>query len=370
MTASTTRSPWPVAIVTALIASAVVGLIMLAFTWPTVASEPKDIPVDVVADQATFDTFTEQVSTHTQEQGMDSPFAFNRVDSRDDAVTAITHRDSDGVFVLPSGPGEQLEILTAPAANTGIATMITQTGTGIFKGQLGGMLSSGQVTDPQALGAVAQQALQGPTVTPVVPLSADDPQGVGLTLSAIPLTIGGIVGGALISLRVRGIWRRLTAIGIYSIVTATALYLIIHTWFGFLPLGGWAVWLTLALSVGSTVSLIVGLTSLLGAAGIMVGALITLFIGNPISGAGVPLEFLPAPFDKVGEWFVPGATQTLIHDNGYFPDANNTFAWIVLVCWAVLGLALQIIGHYRNGRGLDSAQEGFTHANDELVASR
>lgn len=68
---------------------------------------------------------------------------------------------------------------------------------------------------------------------------------------------------------------------------------------------------------------------------------------NPISGAALPPEFLVGSWGAIGQWFPPGAGQTLIRTLSYFPDASTTFPWIVLVGWTLLGVVLLGIGGLR-----------------------
>lgn len=73
-----------------------------------------------------------------------------------------------------------------------------------------------------------------------------------------------------------------------------------------------------------------------------------LFIANPISAAAQPVEFLTAPWGAIGQWFPPGAAATLLRELSYFPRADTLFPWLVLAGWAVLGLLLSTLGHYRD----------------------
>ncbi|MFS0792493.1 hypothetical protein [Microbacterium sp. 1P10AE] len=45
---------------------------------------------------------------------------------------------------------------------------------------------------------------------------------------------------------------------------------------------------------------------------------------------------------------MPGASATLIRDLSYFPAADTTQPWLVLTAWAVVGLVLSAIGHWRS----------------------
>ncbi|WPF65855.1 MULTISPECIES: ABC transporter permease [unclassified Corynebacterium] len=326
------KTPWSKALLIGLAATAVVTLALLAFSWPSYTATPKNLPVSVVASESAYTAMTQTLAQQ------DSPFDLSRAESREEATRKIEQRESYGAFILPSAPGEQMEVLTSPAANNSIATMLGTAGTTMHKQQVAAALESGQAADPQASAALTQQALKGPTITPVSPLSEDDPQGSGLAVAAFPLILGGIIGGVLISLTVRGAAQRFTAILAYSTIAASALLFVLHTWFGFLPTASLPLWGALALGLGATASLVTGLHSLLGTPGIGLGAIITVFIANPISGATLPLEFLPWHFEALGRVFVPGATQELLRNLSYFPEASNTQPWLVLSAWAVFGL--------------------------------
>ncbi|UEJ82027.1 ABC transporter permease [Brachybacterium halotolerans subsp. kimchii] len=371
-------TPWGRAVGLGLIASALITVVLLAFLWPTYESKAKDVTVDVVASQSDFEDFTQAVGDAAEKNGQDLPFELTRVDDRSDAVAHIKERDAYGAFVLPASKDDKLEVLTASAANTSVSSMLGQTGRSIVAAQTQGGLDQAkekmseaasqqpgdqqaqQAADPSALqeqmqkqvGSIidaAQAGLQGPTITDLVPLSDDDPQGAGLAVASLPLTIGGIVGGSLMSFGLKGSWRRLLGVVVYAVVGGLAMVLILDAWFGFAPAPAVELWAAVTLSLAGTVGLIVGLNSLIGGAGIGVGALITMLIGNPISGAQSPKEFLPGPFGEIGQFFVPGATGTLVRDLSYFPDASLVQPWLVLGGWVVVGLLLIILGHHRTG---------------------
>ena len=171
---------------------------------------------------------------------------------------------------------------------------------------------------------VVDAALAGPKVIDVVPLSEDDPHGAGLAGAALPLTMGGILGGMLLSNMVRGTGRRLLGVVVYAVVGGLVMVLVLDTWFGFAPAPTFELWGAITLSLAATVALIVGLHGALGGPGLGIGALITMFIGNPIAAVQSPREFLPGPFGEIGQLFVPGATGTLVRDLSYFPDADMT----------------------------------------------
>lgn len=135
MTSPEPHTPWPKAVAMGVIGAVIVSLVVLAFLWPSMTSKPKDLPVDVVASEQVFEQFTSQAGHAAEAQGQDLPFEFNRVGTRDEAVDAIEARDVYGAFVLPSAPGGKMEVLTAKAANTQVATMLSSTADGMVAAQ-------------------------------------------------------------------------------------------------------------------------------------------------------------------------------------------------------------------------------------------
>lgn len=300
-------SSWSRSGAAALAAAAVLAVIVLAFLWPSVTSTPHAIPVAVVGDSSALPP------------ELSARFDFDTVAGRDSAIDAIESREAYGAIVLGAEP----EVLAASADGPAVRQM---------------------------LDAVAVQ-LKAPVVD-IVPLSVADSGGTALSAMAFPLVIGGIVGGAVISMLVRGTARRLVATIAYGLAAGVVVVLITHTWFGIVE--GSAVALTPA--VGATVlsisALIVGLTSVIGPAGIAAGAVLMMFIGNQISGSTVPWQFLPEPWGAVGQYFPPGAGATLVRNLSYFPEASNVQPWSVLIAWSAAGVALMAVGHRKRAAAL------------------
>lgn len=343
MSSSTPRQPhtaWGRAIGIAIAGAVVVVAILIAFVWPIITSSVKDIPIAVAGTSG-------QVATVTTALDKNAPgvFAFTTVADQAAAVDLIKTRDVYGAIVV----GEKPEVLTASANGAAISQLL---------GQLAVKL---QAQANQQAAAAVQQAIaagQAPpgtvppaitvSITDVVPLSPGDPRGLGLTANAFPLVLGGIIGGVLISLLVTGPWRRLTSVVVYALAAGYSVVGIMQGWFGVLQGDFWVNGLAVSLAMAATVSLIVGMNALIGRAGIVVGAVITMLIGNPLSSAAQPIQFTVAPWGDVGQWFVPGASATLIRDLSYFPAANATFPWLVLAGWTLLGMIAMVAGHFRN----------------------
>ena len=344
------RPEWLKSVRAALIATLAVCVVLLAFAWPTATSRVENLPVAVVGSQEQIDTVTQKMPEHLLE--------LHPVANREDAVNGIRSREVYGGIVL----GEQPEILTSSAASPVASQMLTGVGTNMQRGidqqVIAGMQQAiqkmktgggavpgapgapgqngGAASDGAASGGAAQaqrgagaQAPGAPGATPptvkvtdVVPLSDDDPRGSGLAIAGLPLTMGGMIGGVLISLLVTGVRKHLLAIALYGALGGVALAGILQGVFGILQANYWANAAATGLGIAATASVIVGLNSLIGRPGIAVGAVLTMFIGNPISALTQPKEFILPPFGEIGQWLVPGLSGTVLWDLSYFPEAN------------------------------------------------
>jgi len=221
-----------------------------------------------------------------------------------------------------------------------------------------------------AQAAAAAQAAGAPTapphidvvVTDVVPLADTDPRGTGLAAALFPLVLGGMLGGIAISLAVIGAMRRVLAVVVYAAVGGLVLAGILQGWFGALQGDYWLNAAAIGLALAAIAAPITGFVALIGRAGIAVGPIVMLLFANPISAAAIPKEFIAEPWGEVGQWFPPGAAATLVRDLSYFPAADTTFPWLVLGAWAVGGLLLSVVGHFRTAGGAEPNAEAALEA--------
>jgi len=313
--------------------SAIVSVIVLAFSWPTVTSAVRDLPLAIAGPTAQVEQVRDAL-----EDSAPGAFALTEVADRDAAVDGIEDRSVYGAILL----GQEPEVLTASAAGPAVSQL------------LDGIAATLQQRLDAALAAQGVPAKATVTVTDVVPLAGSDPRGVGLTAAAFPLVLGGMLGGILVSILVIGAWRKLLTVVVYSAVGGAALAAILQGWFGSLQGDYWADAGAIALSLLAIGATIVGFSALVGRAGVAIGPVLFLLIANPISAAAQPLEFLPKPWGAVGQWFPPGASATLLRDLSYFPHAPTAFPWLVLGLWSLAGILLGIAGHFRTGVVVES----------------
>ena len=331
------HTPWGRAIGIAAGAALLVAVIVLAFMWPAITSTVKDFPIAIAGPGEPVTAFTDAL-----EQNAAGRFDVTEAADRGAAVQSIEERKVYGAVILGQAP----EVLMA-SANGAVTSQIMSQLAGQLQQQVNAILAQ-QTAAAQQAGAPAPHPIVV-TVTDVVPLASTDERGTGLTTAAFPMVLGGMLGGILVSLLVTGVWRRLVSLTAYAVIAGAGLAAIMQAWFGVLQGDYLTNASAIALSLFATGAFIVGMTALIGPPGIAVGAVITLLIGNPISAAAQPLQFLPQPWGTIGQWFVPGASITLLRDLSYFPETDATMPWLVLAGWGLLGVVLMFVGRYRNG---------------------
>lgn len=321
-------TPWSRVIAIPIVLATVVSVIVLAFLWPALTSEVHNLPLAAAGPSPQVDQLVAGI-----EDNAGGAFAITTVADRDAAVAAIEQREVYGAIVL----GRQPEVLTSSAASPLAAQALS------------GVAARLQGTLQQAAAAQAAAAGVAPptitvAVTDVVPLADTDPRGVGLASSVLPLVIGGLLGGVLISIGLAGRSRRVVALALYAVVTGFAVAGILQGWLGVVhgsyPANAGAIALAI-FAIGATM---VGLATLIGRPGLALGAVTFMLFAVPLASAAAPVEFLPTPWGGVGQFFPPGAGATLLRDLSYFPAANAVFPWLVLVAWAVGGVLLALVG--------------------------
>jgi hypothetical protein len=334
------HTKWSRAILIAVGAAALVTLVLIAFIWPGLTSTVRNVPLAVVGT-------SEQVKSITTalDDKLAGGFVVTKVDSRADAVRLIRQRDDLGAILLGTKP----EVLTASAAGTAVSQVLAQLAESIqvqanAAAQAG--VAQAVAVGHAPVGTVAPVIVV--KVTDVVPLASTDSRGVGLIAASFPLILGGMLGGIGISLLVVGSRRRLASVAVYAVVAGFAVVGVLQGWFGVLQ-GDFLLNVgAVSLAMAATAAFIVGANALIGTAGIPLGSVVTMLIGNPLSSASAPVAFMPQPWGEIGQWFVPGASASLIRDLSYFPDANTAPAWIALGAWTLLGLIAMAAGHFRN----------------------
>lgn len=350
------RSSWLKVISTSVLASLLVALVVLAFTWPTKTMETKNLPVSIAGPEVTVSQFEQSL----KDQGIET-FDLKQASSREEAEQQIKQRETYGAIIFTEGAAP--EVLTAPAANAAATQMLNGVATQLnaqiqqkaLAAKTEALTQAVQAGGEQGAQAAAQleqmkvQAEQASAMavktTAVVPLRESDSSGTGLAIAAFPLVIGGILGGSFSALRVNGTWRRFATATLYAVIGGALTALILSTWFGFIPGDFATLWAAFGATYLATASFMIGMGALLvPSAGLGLSAVVTMFIGNPISGATMPSVFLPGAWGQIGQMLVPGASSTLLRSIAYFPEVSTSDQWLVLGSWIAFGLLAGVIG--------------------------
>jgi len=293
--------------------AAAVAVICIAFAWPAVRSGLHDVPIGIAAPAPAADQASAALTT-----ARPGAFANTTYSNEAELVAAVKNRDVYGGFVLsPSG----ITVVTASAASPVIAQALGQVGT--------------------ALGST-----QGATVTvdDVVPAPPADARGAGLSASALPLTLSGILPAYVFAfLYRRRLFVRTAAALSVSVLTGFAVAAILTYWFESVQQNYLAVSLGLALASAAMASVLLGLEAIGGAKAMGIGVAAFLLLGNPLSGLSSAPEFLPSGWGSLGQFLPPGASASLLRGNAFFDGAAIARPLLVLTSWLLLGLGLTAV---------------------------
>lgn len=292
----------------------VLAIVALAFALPASRTAPRDVPIGVAGPQAASGQITAAL-----DEKAPGAFAVTYYPSESTLREAILNREVyGGITVGPEGPG----LLIATGGSPMIAQMLTQIGQ-----------SMSQRGPAPGTAPLRVQDLAPPT--------QDDPRGVGLAASALPLTLAGLLPAiALVLVLKREVWTRFTATVVFAGVAGLTIAALLRYVLGAIDANFWGVTGALALNVLATALALLGLGSLFGRVGLALGAVTAILLGNPLSGLASAPEMLPSGWGQFGQFLPQGAGATLLRSAAFFDGAGGTLPIIVLTCWAVVGALL------------------------------
>jgi hypothetical protein len=303
-----------------VVLTVVLAVVAIAFALPAARSKPHDVPIGAAGPQAASGQVADLL-----EQRAPGAFAVTYYPGEQALRDAIRNRDVyGGIAFGQSGP----TLFTATGASPMVAQLLTQIGNGI-----------------------SQQTGMPLRTEDLAPPTADDPRGVGLAASALPITLAGMLPAiALVLLLKREVWTRFTAAVIFAGVAGITIAALLRYVFGAIDQNLWGVAAGLTLGVLAAGLSMLGLGSLFGRAGLALGALLALLLGNPLSGLNSAPEMLPSGWGELGQWLPQGANATLLRSMAFFDGAGATMPIVVLTCWALAGAALIVIAALRQRR--------------------
>jgi hypothetical protein len=309
------------------------ALVAIAFALPAARTAPHDVPIGAAGPQAAQG----QVAAILEKQAPGA-FAITYYPGEAALRDAIRNRDVyGGVAFGPDGRS----LLIATGGSPIVAQMLTQIGNEIGH-RAGGAGPATSDTLPLETEDLA-------------PPAVDDPRGAGLAASALPITLAGLLPAvALVFALKREVWTRFAAVVIFSGLAGVSIAALLQFVLGSTEANFWGVAGGLTLGVLAAGLSMLGLGSLFGRVGLVLGGLTALLLGNPLSGLTSAPEMLPAGWGQLGQWLPQGANATLLRSTAFFDGAGGTLPIVVLTCWSLLGAALIVAAALRQ-RGSSAA---------------
>lgn len=297
------------------------ALMLFAFAWPASNSGPREVPIAVAGPPEMVGQVEQTLaSVPSRDEGVPA-FDVTPVQDEAAAIEAITDRDVYGAVVIgPDGP----QLLVASAASPAVAQMLRTAAAELSPGD------------------------GGPAVQDVVPTTADDPIGAGLTAGVLPLILTSAAGGLAIGLLLTRRGERLVATVGLAVAAGLASAALLEYGLGVTDGSYWELAGVIALVVGAVAATVAGLGAVFGRAGAGLALAVMILLGNPFSAAPSAPEFLPQPWGELGQLLPPGAGVTAARSVAFFDGAAIGQPLLVLASWLVAGLLLVLLG--RPGR--------------------
>ncbi|NES26603.1 hypothetical protein GCE86_29345 [Micromonospora terminaliae] len=319
------RSPWLLAALVASLAVVVQAPLVPLFAAPAAHLAPRDLPVVVAGPAPATAELAARLAA-----ARPGGFAVTTLPDAAAADRALRDREAYAAYVV--GP-DGVALHTAPAASPTVAALLTEAAT---------QLSAGRPVP----------------VVPVVPADPDDPRGAGFAAGFLPLALTAMLAGALLTVLIARRGARLFGLVGFAVVAGLAGAAVLHGWLGVLDGDVWREAAAMGLFALAAAGTVAGLGALLGAPGIGLGALLVFLVGNPLSAVAAAPELLPQPWGAVGQYLPVGAGGTLLRSAAFFDGAGAGRPAAVLAGYALVGLALVLVGRRSVRAGVaDAAPE-------------
>jgi hypothetical protein len=295
----------------------VIAIAVVAFAAPAVNSGAHELPLVVSGPRplaSEFSTLLDSTSPGT--------FTVTSVSSPVEGRRVIRNGDAIGGVVLEES---QVTIQTAAGAGPAYPSLLHQLGSQLA--------SSGRHV----------------TYAELVPTTADDPRSSAMTALGLPLTFGGMGCAAALLLAYRGAVRhRVVSALVLAALGGLAATGILQFGFGSFDGSFWLTALAVSAGIAAIGCTVLGLGTMLGYPGVLLAAVLMLFLANPLSGLANGPSWMPEPWGSIGQLLPIGATGTAVRSAAYFDGAGAAAAWWVLACWLTTGLLLASAGGWRN----------------------
>lgn len=296
-----------------LAAVAVVAVLVVSFAGSGTKIAPRGLPLAVTGG----DPAAAAVRSRLQSE---LPGGFTVVAVSDAAVAQSLIRDRQVYGALVTDGPAVSQVLVASAASPAVAQVLT---------------------------GLAPK-LGGTVVHDVVAAPPDDPRGAGLAGGALPITIGGILTGALAALLTSRASARVGVLAASSLSMGAVLVGVLHGVYGSLTGSVWLEWAAASAGVAAIGLVLTGAYAVGGRVALVGTDLLLVLVGNPFSAATSAPELLPDPWGAIGHWMPLGSTVDLLRGISGFDGAATLGPWLALAAWACAGVVLVAVATLRH----------------------
>lgn len=309
------RRPGSRAVGAAVAAIALVALLVVSFAGSGTKAAPRDLPLAVTGGAQAAAAVADRLESQAP-----GGFEVLAVSDAAEAEDKIRDREVYGALVT-RGPAVG-EVLVASAASPAVAQLLA----GLADG------------------------FEGVEIRDIVATPEDDPRGAGLAGGALPITIGGILAGAVASLLLARPLVRIGATVVTALAMGAVLITVLHGVYGSLAGNVWLEWAAASLGVAAIGLALVGAYAVGGRLALVGLDLLLIVVGNPFSAATSAPELLPEPWGWIGHWMPLGLTVDLLRGISGFDAADTLGPWLGLTGWSAAGLALLALAAVRQHR--------------------
>ncbi|MGR8823587.1 ABC transporter permease [Leuconostoc citreum] len=338
------KSTWRFILTLTIGLTAVLAIMMTAFSLPAVNSGINNVPIGIIA---TNDETFQKMAKPLRNKG----FKVSEYATAYQAKAQINKRDIYGAISLDASGN--LTVYEATAASAAVAQALTQIGNSVVTQQkaIGSAQINqiiGKTNDVNTIKALNQKLAQlNAKTAKIVEVRAfpkADSKGTGLAAGALPIALGGWIGAVAIANMIKGKRQKFAAVISFAVIGGLGLVAVIQYGIGTFDGNYFLTSLGAMLGIAATGFFVLGILEVLGNPGLGIAAVLLILLGNPLSGLASAPEMLPTGWGALGQLLPPGATGTLLRNIAFFNGHAIAYPLTVLLAYVVVGMLLFKIG--------------------------
>jgi hypothetical protein len=188
------------------------------------------------------------------------------------------------------------------------------------------------------------------TVTTIVPLTRNDPEGLAPFYVVIGWVVGGYLVASLLALArgtepsLRWVLVRLGALAAFSVLSGILGSVLVGPAMHLIPGDIWALALIGTLVVFATSTVTTAFQIVFGELGIALAIVVFVVAGNPSAGGPYPRELLNGVWRAIGPYLPNGAGLDAVRNIGYFGSADLASSIWVLLVYSAVGVGAVLAG--------------------------